>query len=49
MDTLYSYGVRGKLYRLWYELYKDAQIKVKTGAGMTATEATGKNVSQGSI
>ena len=49
MDTLYSYGVRGELYRLWYELYKDAQIKVKTGAGMTATEATGENVAQGSI
>ena len=49
MDTLYSYGVRGKLYRLWYELYKDAQIKVKTGAGMTATEPTGENVAQGSI
>ena len=49
MDTLYSSGVRGKLYRLWYELYKDAQIRVKTGAGMTHTEATGENVGQGSI
>ena len=49
MDTLYSSGIRGKLYRLWYELYKDAQIKVKTGAGMTNSEATGENVAQGSI
>ena len=49
MDTLFSYCVQGKLYRLWYELYRDAQIKVKTGAGMTAVEATGENVAQGSI
>ena len=49
MDTLFSYGVQGKLYRLWYELYRDAQIKVKTGAGMTAVEATGENVAHGSI
>jgi hypothetical protein len=42
MDTLFEYGVRGKLYRLWYELYRDAQIKVKTGAGMTDTQVTGK-------
>ena len=37
------------LYRLWYELYRDAQIKGKTGAGMTAVEASGENVAQGSI
>ena len=49
MDTLYTYGIKGKLYRLWYELYRDAQIRVKTGAGMTAVEATGDNVAQGSI
>ena len=49
MDTLFSYSVQGKLYRLWYELYRDAQIKVKTGAGMTAVEATVENVAQGSI
>jgi hypothetical protein len=30
-------------------LYRDAQIKVKTGAAMTAVEATGENVAQGSI
>ena len=49
MDTLFEYGVRGKLYRLWYELNRDAQIKVKTGAGMTDTQVTGENVAQGSI
>ena len=49
MDTLFTYGIKGKLYRLWYELYRDAQIRVKTGAGMTSVEATGENVAQGSI
>ena len=48
MDTLYSAGIKGKLYRLWYELYKDAQIRVKTGAGMTAIEATGESTSENS-
>ena len=42
-------GSRGNIYRLWYELYRDAQIRVKTGAGMTAIETTGENVAQGSI
>ena len=49
MDTLFSFGVRGKLYRLWYEMYRDAQIRVKTGASMTAVQTSGENVAQGSI
>ena len=49
MDTLFTYGIQGKLYRLWYELYRDAQIRVKTGAGITSVKATGENVAQGSI
>ena len=49
MDTLYRCGVQGKLYRLWYTLYKDSQIKVKTAAGMTEIRSTGENVTQGSI
>ena len=49
MDTLYSAGIVGKLYRLWFLLNKDTQIRVKTGFGMTDTAATGENVAQGSI
>ena len=49
MDTLYQAGVRGKLYRLWYMLNKDTQIRVKTSFGLTNTAATGENVAQGSI
>ena len=48
-DTLYRCGVQGKLYHLWYTLYKDSQIKVKTAAGMTAVRGTGENVTQGSV
>ena len=40
MDTLYQAGIRGKLYRLWYRLSKDTQIRVKTSFGLTETAAT---------
>ena len=49
MDTLYKCGITGKLYRLWYNLNKDSQIKVKTAAGLTSVKTTGENVTQGSI
>ena len=49
MDTLYQAGIRGKLYRLWYMLNKDTQIRVKTSFGLTEIAATGENVAQGSI
>jgi hypothetical protein len=48
-DTLYRCGVQGKLYRIWYTLYKNSQIKVKTAARMTAVRGTGENVTQGSV
>ena len=49
MDTLYQCGIRGKLYRLWYEMYRDSQIRVKTASGLTELKTTGENVTQGSI
>jgi hypothetical protein len=49
MDTLHEAGIQGKLYRLWFMLNKDTQIKVKTSLGMTKCAATGENVAQGSI
>ena len=49
MDTLYRCNIRGKLYRLWYQMYKDSQIRVKTAAGLSDIKATGQNVTQGSI
>ena len=49
MDTLYNAGVTGKLYRLWFMLNKDSQIRVKTAFGITDVAPTGENVAQGSI
>ena len=49
MDTLYKCGIKGKLYRLWYEMYRDSQIRVKTASGLTEIKTTGENVTQGSI
>ena len=49
MDTLYGAGVTGKLYRLWFMINKDTQIRVKTSFGMTQTAVTGENVAQGWI
>ena len=49
MDTLYKCGIKVKLYRLWYEMYKDSQIRVKTASGLTEVKTTGENVTQGSI
>ena len=49
MDTLYKCGIKGKLYRLWYEMYKDSQIRIKTASGLTDIKPTGENVTQGSI
>ena len=49
MDSLFEAGVRGKLYRLWFMLNNDTQIRVKTSFGMTKVAATGENVAQGSI
>ena len=49
MDTLYEAGIRGKLYRLWFLLNSDTQIKVKTSFGTTDWAETGENVAQGSI
>ena len=44
MDTLFNCGIKGKLYHLWYQLYRESLIRVKTAVGLT-----GENVTQGSI
>ena len=49
LGALYDAGVSGKLYRLWFELNKETEIKVKTGAGMSRTTIVGETVAQGSI
>ena len=49
MSSLHAADVRGKLYRLWYLMTCDNQIRVLSSAGMTDMEPTGENVGQGTI
>ena len=48
MDAIYSSGVRGKLYRLLYNMMnKNTIVKVNTGVGMSNEAETGENTGQG--
>ena len=49
MDSLYSAGVNGKVYRLIYELNKSTVLSISTGCGMTQPRRIGANIAQGSI
>ena len=49
MNSLYDAGIKGKLYRLWFMMNCDNQVKVLTSAGMTGIRATGENVGQGTV
>ena len=49
LGEAYKCGIRGKLYRLLYEMNKDSIIKVRTGVGDTETRETGEGLGQGTI
>ena len=49
MDSLYNCGIRGKLYRLLFEMSKRTNIKVRTGVGTSSEQETGEGVGQGSL
>ena len=49
MCALYSAGVKGKIYRLWYKLNEKTQIAVKTGVGVTDVMDTGETLGQGTV
>ena len=49
MDQVYACKVKGKVYRLIYELNKNARIKIKTPVGTSQSEDTGPQVTQGSV
>ena len=49
MNTLYQCGIKGKLYRLIYELNRKTSLKVKTGVGLSESAVLGENITQGSI
>ena len=41
MNEVYNCSVKGKVYRLIYEMNKNIRIKVKTSVGLTPSEDTG--------
>ena len=49
MGELYSSQLKGKLYRLIYEMNKNIRIQVKTPVGLTEPEDTGPTVGQGGV
>ena len=49
MDNLYKSDIKGKLYRLIYQLNKNNFIQIKTPVGITEGFKTGENVTQGSV
>ena len=49
MDALYNNGVKGKLYRLVFEMNRETRIKVRTAVGVTDEESTGEGVGQGTL
>ena len=49
MDALYNNGIKGKLYRLFYEMNRNTRIKVRTAVGTSSSEETGEGVGQGTL
>ena len=47
MDAIFNFGIRGKLYRLLFNLNKDTRISVQTAAGLSEQRETGENIGQG--
>ena len=49
MNALYNCGIRGKMYRLIYNMNKDTKIRVRTAVGETEEKETGENIGQGTL
>ena len=49
MNEAYKSNVKGKLYRLTYELNKDTRIRVRTAVGDSDPRMSYENVTQGSL
>ena len=53
MNELYKSDVKGKLYKLVYELNKDRRVKVRTAVGdsreLEVNESLGQGTSEGAI
>ena len=46
---MYSYQVKGKIYRLLYERNKKAKIRVNTPVGISQSKNKGPNVQPGTV
>ena len=49
LGEMYKLNIRGKLYKLLYELNKDRRISVRTPIGESEQKETKEGISQGSI
>ena len=49
MSELYKNDIRGKLYRLIFQMNKETIIKVQTPVGLTESVNTGEGVGQGTL
>ena len=49
LGEVYKNNVKGKLYRLLYEMNRNNVIKVKTAVGESEETETGENVGQGTL
>ena len=49
LNELYNSKVKGKVYRLIYEMNKNSKVRIKTPVGITDTKNTGPILSQGSV
>ena len=49
MNSIYNCGVKGKLYRLIFNMNKDTLIRVRTAVGETKEKETGENIGQGTL
>ena len=49
MNELYRSEVKGKTYRLLFEVNKKAKLKVNTPVGISESKETGPNIQQGSV
>ena len=47
MGELYTKGVKGKLYRIIYQLNKETEVRVKTSVGVSESTEVGEGLGQG--
>ena len=49
MNAIHKAGIKGKIYRLWFNLNRNIKIKVRTACGTSDSEDTGEGIGQGTI